>query len=85
MQSISREDLYIIACKIEKIEAKDSNFQQNPKWVALRKQQDEMFRVFAKQELKYHKGKVDENVSSTIEESKKKIADYEEYLEKGEK
>ena len=85
MQSLSREDLYIIACKIEKIEAKDPNFQQNPKWVALRKQQDEMFKAFAKQDIEYHKGKIAENKSSTISESKKKVADFEEYLRKGEK
>lgn len=85
MQSISREDLYLIACRIERIEAKDPNFQQNEKWMLLRKQQDEMFEAFAKQEIEYHKGKVKENKASTLGESRKKIADCEEYLRKGEK
>lgn len=85
MQSISREDLYLIACRIERIEAKDTNFQQNEKWKLLRKQQDEMFEAFAKQEIKYHQSKVVDNKASTVEKSKAKIADYEEYLRKGEK
>ena len=85
MQSLSREDLYLIACRIERIEAKDPNFQQNEKWKLLRKQQDEMFEAFAKQEIKYHKSKVVDNKASTVEKSKAKIADYEEYLRKGEK
>lgn len=85
MQSLSREDLHLIACRIERIEAKDPNFQQNEKWKLLRKQQDEMFEAFAKQEIKYHKSKVIENKSSTVGKSKAKIADYEEYLRKGEK
>ena len=85
MQSLSREDLYLIACRIERIEAKDPNFQQNEKWKLLRKQQDEMFEAFAKQEIRYHKSKVVDNKASTVEKSKAKIADYEEYLRKGEK
>lgn len=85
MQSLSREDLHLIACRIEKIEAKDPNFQQNPKWKLLRKQQDELFEAFAKQEIKYHKSKVVDNKASTVANSKQKIAYYEEYLRKGEK
>ena len=85
MQSLSREDLHLIACRIERIEAKDPNFQKNPKWQALRKQQDEMFKAFAKQEIEYHKGKVVENKASSVEQSKAKIKEMEEYLRKGEK
>lgn len=41
--------------KIRKIEDKDENYTENPKWKKLRKQQDMCYEQLAERKLKWHK------------------------------
>lgn len=74
---IDRETLFIINEAIVRIENKDDNYTENPTWQRLRKVQDEAFKDFAKQEIKYCKSKngvrVDRDYNSDIR-------NYEEFL-----
>lgn len=59
---------------LQRIEEKDSNYRENPKWQYYRRQQDLMYLAKAKQELLELKTKVDGY--------NKRIKYLEEYLEK---
>ena len=68
-----KKDLEEINNKLFKIEEKDENYTENPKWKYLRRQQDLMYLAEAMDELKELKSKVDFY--------NKKIATLEKYIE----
>ena len=77
-----QETLIRLNKKLSKIEESDANFTQNPKWLELRRQQDEAYNELAKSELEYfimlnNKYSYDPN---RCEFFKKKINEYRKYL-----
>lgn len=55
MSMMIDETLLDLDKKIRKIEDKDENYIQNPKWQELRKQQDICYKKLAERKLKWHK------------------------------
>lgn len=54
MESLLDEFLVKIDKKITRLEEKDPNFRENPKWIEMRKQQDDAFKKLAMRKLSYH-------------------------------
>lgn len=54
MDAMIDEILMELNRKINRIESKDENYKNNPKWIELRKQQDFVYKKLAERKLKYH-------------------------------
>lgn len=72
------EKLFEIDKKIRKIEDKDDNYESNPKWIELRKEQNELFKQQAECKVKYH---TEQFERTNNEYHLKQIKRYKEYLE----
>lgn len=55
MDVLLDETLIDLGKKIRKIEDKDENYIENPKWQELRKQQDICYKKLAERKLNWHK------------------------------
>jgi hypothetical protein len=51
MENIEKIDMIHLSRKIQRIEDRDINYKDNPKWKALRKIQDEIYVLKAKNEI----------------------------------
>ena len=77
-----RRDLEEINNKLFKIEEKDENYRENPKWKYYRRQQDLMYLANAMEELKECKNKF-EFYKKKIESLEKYIAEHKGILNDG--
>lgn len=77
-----KKDLEEINNKLFKIEEKDENYRENPKWKYYRRQQDLMYLAQAMEELKDYKNKVD-FYNKKIESLEKYIAEHKGILKDG--
>lgn len=73
-----KEQLLNISKKIQIIEDKDANFIKNKKWIQLRKQQDNIYYMFAKEEIQNLK-------HSNAKKNILKIIEYQKFIDEYEK